>query len=176
MKQIICLIGESGSGKSEIANMLKEKAGYDIVQSYTTRKPRHEGETGHIFITREDFLNMNSDNILAMKNIYGELYFTLKTQFTAPVTIYIVDPSGYDDVLNNIDKSEYKVIGVYIQTDLDTRYDRLKKRDGTDEAIRRINKDMNLFCMTKCDYMIKNNACDDIGINALRIKCIVEGI
>ncbi|MDV7402737.1 hypothetical protein RZS08_65550, partial [Arthrospira platensis SPKY1] len=47
--KIICLCGESGSGKTTIAELL-EKEGYNYIQSYTTRKARFEGEKGHIFV------------------------------------------------------------------------------------------------------------------------------
>jgi guanylate kinase len=49
MDKIICLVGPSGSGKTTVARGL-EKEGYNIIQSYTTRKPRFEGEWGHTFI------------------------------------------------------------------------------------------------------------------------------
>ena len=54
-KPLLLFVGPSGSGKTTIANMMELECGYHQVQSYTTRKPRYKGETGHIFISNEDF-------------------------------------------------------------------------------------------------------------------------
>ena len=47
---ILLIEGESGSGKTTIADILSKKYGLSSIQSYTTRKPRYLGETGHTFI------------------------------------------------------------------------------------------------------------------------------
>ena len=54
-KPLFLFVGKSASGKTTIANLLEEKYLFNQVQSYTTRKPRYEGETGHIFVTEDEF-------------------------------------------------------------------------------------------------------------------------
>ena len=55
MKNIYCIAGPSGSGKTTIAEELKKRYGMKVLESYTTRAPRYEGETGHIFVTPKKF-------------------------------------------------------------------------------------------------------------------------
>ena len=53
-KGIYLIVGKSGSGKTTLVEALK-KYGYTSIESYTTRPKRFEGETGHTFITEEEF-------------------------------------------------------------------------------------------------------------------------
>ena len=55
MNRILLLIGASGSGKSTVARYLCEQYGLRQIDSYTTRPPRYRGESGQIFITDEEF-------------------------------------------------------------------------------------------------------------------------
>ena len=57
-KPLFLFVGRSASGKTTVANMLVEKYGYKQVESYTTRLPRFDGETGHIFVSEEEFRNL----------------------------------------------------------------------------------------------------------------------
>ena len=53
-KGIYLIVGKSGSGKTTLVNELR-KYGYTSVESYTTRPKRFKNETGHTFITEEEF-------------------------------------------------------------------------------------------------------------------------
>ena len=53
-KGIYLIVGKSGSGKTTLVNKLR-KYGYASVESYTTRPKRFKNETGHTFITEEEF-------------------------------------------------------------------------------------------------------------------------
>ena len=54
MNNIFLIVGCSGSGKTTITEQLEQKYGLKSIQSYTTRPPRYDGETGHIFISNEE--------------------------------------------------------------------------------------------------------------------------
>ena len=54
-KFIFLIIGCSGSGKTAITEKLEELYHLKSIQSYTTRPPRYDGETGHIFVSNEEF-------------------------------------------------------------------------------------------------------------------------
>jgi Guanylate kinase len=54
MSKIICISGESGSGKTTIAELL-EKRGYNYIESYTTRPMRFQDEEGHIFVNMDRY-------------------------------------------------------------------------------------------------------------------------
>ena len=55
MDKIVCLVGPSGSGKTTIAKEL-EMMDYNIIHSYTTRKPREPNEWGHTFVDRNELV------------------------------------------------------------------------------------------------------------------------
>ena len=52
---IYLIVGRSGSGKTTIAEELERKYGLKSIQSYTTRPKRSDNETGHIFVSDEEF-------------------------------------------------------------------------------------------------------------------------
>ena len=55
MNNIYLIVGCSGSGKTTIVNSLENKYGLKSIQSYTTRPKRSDDETGHIFISDEEY-------------------------------------------------------------------------------------------------------------------------
>lgn len=135
MDKIICLVGESGSGKTTLCQEL-EKGGYNIIKSYTTRKPRHEGEYGLIFTTRGktaraegikyiykrhldsaiQFSLSSSKNIIAYTFYDGEHYFATKEQYQGKGTsIYVIDPVGIQELLKKVKDAEIAVI--YLKTE-----------------------------------------------------------
>ena len=63
MKNCYLIVGQSGSGKTTIVNTLEEKYGLKSIQSYTTRPKRSENETGHTFISDEEYDKL--ENIVA---------------------------------------------------------------------------------------------------------------
>lgn len=88
--KILCIVGRSGSGKTTIAEKL-EKRGFVAVQSYTTRKPRFEGERGHTFVSDEEFNKLK--NILAYNEYNGARYCTTMSQIDNS-DVYVVDIPG----------------------------------------------------------------------------------
>ena len=52
--KLLVIVGESGCGKTSIAERLQQY-GLKLIQSYTTRPKRKPLETGHTFVTKEDF-------------------------------------------------------------------------------------------------------------------------
>lgn len=175
MDKIICLVGASGSGKTTLAKRLG-KLGYNIIHSYTTRKPRYEGEWGHIFI--DHWLPVYSDNVfigvenpnydnqyididdmIAYFNNYnkGEHYFATRRQYRGKGTsIYVVDPSGVEEVKENVKDAE--VITIYLMADNEVRKSRMIKDGRTEEDILdRLYKDLDIFATCKCDYVVDCN-------------------
>lgn len=52
--KIICIVGGSGSGKSFIAEQFRDNPKYHLLDSWTTRPPRVEGEKGHQYTSLEE--------------------------------------------------------------------------------------------------------------------------
>ena len=71
-KSLFLFVGRSASGKTTVANML-ERDGYNQIQSYTTRPPRYQDETGHTFISNKEYDKL--DNIVASTLYNGYHYW-----------------------------------------------------------------------------------------------------
>ena len=59
-KNIFLVMGESGSGKDTITKELSNKYGLKVLKSYTTRPKRYDDEDTHIFISEEEFDNLEN--------------------------------------------------------------------------------------------------------------------
>ena len=64
-KNIFILVGPSASGKSSlVSELLKKESTVCQTISYTTRLPRHKGESYH-FITEEEFFKKEKEGFFA---------------------------------------------------------------------------------------------------------------
>ena len=88
---ILLLMGESGSGKTTIANILEQRYGLPQVKSYTTRPKRYPSENNHTFISSEEFKRMN--NWVAYTHFDGHDYGTTREQVES-CSVYVIDPDG----------------------------------------------------------------------------------
>lgn len=166
MDRIVCLVGESGSGKSTIAERLKDD-GFNYIQSYTTRKPRFEGEKGHIFvdITSIDQVDIleeenftDNDDIIAYTFFDREHYWATKEQYKDKGdSIYIVDPVGTKELRKRIKDAE--IVVIYIRVDESIRFNRMYKRDKLryENTSKRIAHDREAFKIVECNYIVDGN-------------------
>lgn len=130
-KPLYLFVGRSASGKTSVANEL-EKLGYNQVQSYTTRKPRYESETGHIFVTKEEFDKLGE---LAAYTFYnGNEYGTTFEQLDE-CSIYVVDVSGVESLLRKYQNRDRKICIIYFDASVHTRINRMIDRGDCDTAI-----------------------------------------
>lgn len=100
--KIVLIFGKSGSGKTSVTEGLKLKypSVFNIIESYTDRPVRYMGETGHIFISRDEMLGLlGGDGVVASTNFGGFNYCSTVDQFIdGVVNLYIVDENGVRDV------------------------------------------------------------------------------
>ena len=191
MDKLVLLVGASGSGKTTIAKEL-EKEGYNIIHSYTTRPLRESDELGHIFIekphfeSQEDYLKYKYDiNKIAFFDGYGDIYFATRDQYQGKGTsIYVVDPSGAEQVRQNVKDAE--IITIYLTADESIRYQRICSRELKKykevpigkrmiiniEADERIQEDKKIFSKCKCDYVVEANR--ELGQVVTDIKEIIK--
>ncbi len=90
MTKIIAILGKSGSGKSTVADKLKEM-GIPPVQSHTTRPKRNENDTHHVFLSEEEFDAIN--NPIA-ETIYGGYRYCGLLTGDAECYSYVIDEVG----------------------------------------------------------------------------------
>lgn len=152
---ILLLMGESGSGKTTIANILEQRYGLPQVKSYTTRPKRYSSENNHTFITSEEFKRMN--NWVAYTHFDGHDYGTTREQVES-CSVYVIDPDGVEYFKSHYTGTRYPVV-IYLQVDEQERLRRMLQRgDGVKAAMDRLENDHIKFSNAKsvADYVIEN--------------------
>lgn len=148
--KILCIVGESGAGKTLASLHLQNKLGANVICSFTTRPPRPtevEGREHH-------FVNIVPDpnDMLAYTNFGGYDYFALKSQVWGDCTVYVVDEDGLRN-LKAEHGDKYRLFSVYI-----TRPWSLRLRTGI--RPKRMERDSSRILIPKeeYDWVIENNS------------------
>ena len=130
-KPLFLFVGRSASGKTTIANILEEKYGYKQVSSYTTRPPRYEGEVGHIFLTEEEFNNL--DGIVSYTFYNGYQYGTT-AKLLDECSIFVVDVPGVELLLEKYE-TDRPICIIYFNANVYSRINRMLDRGDSDMMI-----------------------------------------
>ena len=169
---IFLIVGCSGSGKTTITEQLEQKYGLKSIQSYTTRKPRYDGESGHTFVSDEEFDKLT--DIVAYTEFAGNRYCATAEQ-VEDNDLYIIDPKGIDFFMKSYKGSKTPKI-IFISSNLTTRYERMVGRAETkgkshqeaiESSLTRIVNDAGEFYdyiqgQAWVDYVCKNNSNDKL--------------
>ena len=172
-KTIFLITGCSGSGKTTITEQLEQKYGLKSIQSYTTRQPRYNGETGHTFISNEEFDKLV--DICGYTEFAGNRYCSTAEQVENN-DLYVIDPNGIDYFIKSYKGKKTPKI-IFIDSDLTTRYDRMVKRaedkgdaflTAVDKALNRIKNDVVEFYdythnNAHIDFRVSNNKNDNLN-------------
>lgn len=155
-------IGKSASGKTTVADLLEKNCDLIQLQSYTTRPKRHENEIGHVFLTNEEFDEL--ENIVAFTEYNGNRYGATAEQVDS-VSIYVIDVDGVESLLENY-QTERPIVAIYFEASLRTRIDRMINRGDSDMAIvSRLYNDEEFDWQKKLSKIIwhyKNNIGRDV--------------
>ena len=148
--KILCIVGDSGAGKTLASLHLQNKLGANVICSFTTRPPRQtevEGREHH-------FINIVPDpnELLAYASFGGWEYYALKTQVWGDCTVYVVDEQGLLN-LKEEHGDEYQIFSVYI-----TRTRANRAHVGIPH--KRMDRDYNRLKlpMETYDWIIDNNS------------------
>lgn len=154
--KIICIVGRSGSGKTTAAEYLEELYGLKSIQSYTTRPKRNPNETGHTFVTKDEFDEIRGD-VVAYNLYNGYEYAATKTQIEEN-DIYVVDIPGLLELKEKYDGSkEIVVVGLFV--DDSTALQRMMDRgDSPQKILERLESDKCFANLARyCDLYIKTD-------------------
>lgn len=157
---LLCVLGESSSGKDSLVSKLAERTNLTAICSYTTRPRRDgEGET-HIFVDDNVYEEMLAEGkIAAYTEISSFKYWTTIDQLYEN-SYYIIDPIGLK-TLKSLNLPNVRLVSVYINVPEAIRKERAMKRgDKLDvyrkrclserEQFRQMKKDMDV------DYVVSN--------------------
>jgi len=183
MKDILfCLVGASGVGKTSVAYALQEKYGYNVIESYTTRPKRHEGEKGHIFV--DEFQEAWNPfpwiegkalpgNVIAYNKYNGYSYWATREQYQGKgISLYVVDVPGVKMLRETV--KDVEVVVVALVAENETRYNRMKGRDkeSRKHALDRLEYDNDVFAIIPCNYSVDANA--DLETVIERVNSIIK--
>lgn len=166
-KPLIALIGVSGSGKTTLANKVSKKYNYNVLKSYTTRKPRENDEadlSSHLFCTLEQARSMR-DQIVCSNWFAGNFYYCTEEQLDN-ADIYVTDIKGLKDLLENYHNKP--VISIFLEVDSSIAAERMERRGDDNEAImKRLQHDSEAFkdALEYVNYVCNNenqDRCNDI--------------
>ena len=161
MKPLMCILGCSGSGKTTICNELEKQYGLKQIPSYTTRKPRFEGEKGHTFISEDEFKHLSYEQpFVAYAETTGAKYgVTTAMLENEKYSLYVIDYSGLKYLKEHY-KGNRKIISVFVDCPLMQRTDRLENRykGDTSKVLARLEHDEEEFrnASEVCDFKIFN--------------------
>lgn len=153
-------MGESGSGKTTIADILEECYGLRQVKSYTTRQKRYPTEDTHTFISVEQFKKLH--NLVAYTYFDGNYYGTTLDQISNN-SVYVIDPDGVKYFKAHYAGSKRPIV-VYLTVSMEERMKRMMKRgDSKENAAIRIKHDISAFreAEAMADYVIENTNLKD---------------
>ena len=150
MKQkILCIVGESGTGKTLASLHLKYECGANVICSYTTRPPRDTEVEGrdHHFID----IVPPEDELLAYAEFGMYKYYATKAQVYGPCTVYVIDEQGIRDLLER-HSDEYEIYSVYLRRDK-----KLRRERGITNGRMDRDKHRKLLDLSFYNYVLENN-------------------
>ena len=158
MKNIYCILGLSGCGKSTIANALAREYGLKVLLSYTTRERRNVHDNDHIYITDEEYATIQ-DKVATRIRTDGKYCAT--SQQIDENDIYVIDFDGLDELTQKY-KGSKEIKTIYIEVSPETSVNRMQARgDAIEKIMFRIHDDNETNTkenISKCDVVINGES------------------
>jgi len=132
---IICLIGESGAGKTHWAEYTELEYGIKMIQSYTDREKRTPDENGHTFVTPEQFDAFKQEKMIAFTQFGAKRYCCLKKD-VCDINTYVIDENGFI-YLSDTFIDSYNIVSIRFVCDYEERL----RRAG----LERVQRDQGMF-------------------------------
>ena len=145
---IICIIGESGVGKTMVSDYFKYEYGVNMIESYTDRPRRTPHEKGHTFVSHNQMEKIMTRPMLAHTEFGGYSYCCLVDDIQSYNT-YVIDEFGFKH-LRDTYWEDYDIYSIRIHRDKDKRIESVGQE--------RVGRDEGRFTMkdAEFDYVIHN--------------------
>lgn len=139
MKRLLCIVGETSSGKDTVAKYLTER--YNLMQacSATNRAPRAGEVNGreHWFLSEEEFRKVAEDRdsrlytkIEDSKTGKKGYEYCMSVDELGSSDVLVVDPNG----ARELREAGWEITVIYVTAKLATRKKRAIQRDASQEA------------------------------------------
>lgn len=147
--RILCIVGKSGCGKSTCANHIENMFDIPMIQSWTDRPKRAPDETGHIFLSKEDFAKFKHEDMIAYTNFGNYSYCCLHSD-VKPINTYVIDERGLKYLKANF-SDRYDIKSVFIHRPEELRIAQVGKE--------RVDRDKGMYNLPAeaFDYHIWNH-------------------
>lgn len=170
---IYLIVGNSGSGKTTQANILKENKNLSKIITYTTRKIRpceFNGIDYHFIDTKTFGELKNQNKLIAITKYANNFYAVPKEELLSyknshKNTVLIVDLQGVKDL-----KDEFKAICIYLKLDKSNLENRMIKRNEDTHILEDRLKEIHDYT-NYADYIIDANKSEE-EINREILKII----
>lgn len=165
MRNLYCLVGPSGVGKTTVESALVSK-GFRNVKSMTTRPPR-KNDNSHTFVTKAEFDAVRND-LCAYTEFCGYEY-GVTPEMLDNADIYVIDPDGVEFLRKKYTNKPVCVIGLYERSGI--LAERMRSRGDPEEKVaERLEHDRGAFSTLPkmADVMIRADQEQSTVDNVLR--------
>jgi guanylate kinase len=144
-KEKIIILGKSGSGKNYLMDGLIKLGLKPCVK--TTTRPKREGEKegyDYYFLNKEDFFSFLDDDLMLVyqdflvkpsNSVEQIWYYGISKDEFNKSDVAILTPKEYNTVINLFNRKDFFV--VYLDIDRNTREERIKSRNDSNDSIQR---------------------------------------
>lgn len=139
---IICLVGESATGKTAMAEHFEKEFGIKMIESYTDRAKRTPDEVGHTFLSKDEFSDLKREDMIAFTDFGDKRYCCLKED-VHNINTYVIDEAGLK-MLRSHYSNDYVIKAIRLRCD-----EKERRRRGGDE---RVDRDKGRFTMHSLDF------------------------
>lgn len=167
MKYIFMIMGPSGVGKTTLVNELAKRYGYRVVESYTTRPRRTPDETGHTFVSDNEFDKL--EKLVAYTEFAGHRYGVPQAMIEEN-DLYVIDPAGVRFFKSHYTGEKIPVV-IYLHKSEKDLVKQMQQRGDSDEAItRRLYHDAIAFfgASAEADYVLELKGSVDKCVKSLK--------
>ena len=173
MNHIFMIEGPSGVGKTTLVNELAKRYGLKVVQSYTTRPKRTPDETGHTFVSDDEFDKL--ENLVAYTEFAGHRYGVPQSMIEEN-DLYVIDPAGVRFFRSHYTGSKTPIV-IYLHKNEKDLMKQMQQRGDSDyEIAKRLSHDVIAFfgASAEADYFLELKGSVDKCVKS--IKAVIDEV